>query len=575
MIDKEIKIFLDKVKRNPLQCFLLLGFAYKLMIDVTKRKVFKKKNIPVVIPKVDINRKLEIKSIDFINKYVASEKECFMHFTNSSESDKLDEQFIHYKERFYDLLFVEEENIETAITNVEVWIANNPLGKTVGFHPYTVSERIVNWCIFLSRFEGKIAEKPRQIILLSIYEQSEFLFHNFEHHLGHHNHLINNSRALLYSCALFREEDFVTDWKKKAMEVIDAELKCQVLEDGVHAEQSTTYHFLLTRTLWELKALYQILNETFPYKEVLEKMMVYATGLVADNQSIPLLGHTTPDFHWKELAGLVALWTGNPNFKSSAYSRLFNSDYSKGIDTIILEQKSVKVFSKGGIGIIKDKGISVCLSNDPLCDLKIHGDQMQLGIVVIWDGTAVIRDCGLDSYNLNPNRKWFESWQGQSCCVINETNPVVINWRKNQLPSRHYRATGFLNVDKQGKLEAWHTCYNRLQTETDLKRTVGVADEGNVIEIVDTVTSKGTVSYQSIFHFGLNQVVLENGILSITDKELNNVFYFQYPSHVKMEIMELPFAIAYGEKLMGTSVLFRSEQVDKEGFFCYKITKYK
>ena len=74
----------------------------------------------------------------------------------------------------------------------------------------------------------------------------------------YHNHVINNARALLTVAISFPEMSNSNLWKKYSINVFENEWKYQILSDGAHSEQSLSYHFLLTRTLWEFKQFYNI-----------------------------------------------------------------------------------------------------------------------------------------------------------------------------------------------------------------------------------------------------------------------------------------------------------------------------
>jgi len=567
MADNEINIFVQKFKRNPYRVDMLFTFVVRLSVDIFKKRFFRKKKNEIRIPIFNNNIDYTYTPLDFIDSTVLLNDIIHYHFPHKTDRDRLDDQFVHYTERFYELPFTNANEISERICIIKNWIVNNPIGQTVGWHAYAVSERIVNWCIFLSRFSNELDTEQKKLVLRSLYEQGEFLFNNFEYHLGHHNHLINNSRALLYSCGIFINESFTLKWRKKAFDVINKELRYQVLEDGVHAEQSSTYHLLLTRTLWELRELYAILNEPFEYECMLNKMVIYAKWLIRSDGSVPFTGHITPDWHWKELIGLSSLWIKNSSIQPSGYASIFKPNYCIGNET---DESSVKVFSNSGIGIIKKKGIEIHFSNDPRCEIACHGDQNMLGMDISWKGTHLIWDAGLDSYNLNQNRQWFESWTGQSTCVINNIDPLVIGWRRKQLPLAYYKAHATLVQSDNISLNGSHTCFNRLPNSAELSRNISV--ENNKIIITDSVNSIGNNIYDAIFHFGSNILKIEDNEIIISDFKLGNKFSFIFPGNVKVTQMFFPYALAYGEKESGISIKIAGN-VNQEEVFTYKIEK--
>jgi Heparinase II/III-like protein/Heparinase II/III N-terminus len=567
MADKEINIFAQKLKRNPYRMVMLFTFVMKLSGDIFKKRFFRKRKNKIHIPIFNNNIAYTYTPLDFINCTVLFNDIIHYHFPDKTAIDRLDDQFVHYTERFYELPFTNANEIGERITNIKNWVVNNPVGRTVGWHPYAVSERIVNWSIFLSRFSKELDNEQKKSVLRSLYEHSEFLFNNIEYHLGHHNHLINHSRALLYSCGIFRNEPFTFKWKKNAFDIINKELKFQVLEDGVHAEQSSTYHLLLTRTLWELRELYVILNEPFEYGSMLKKMVFYAKWLIRSDGSVPFTGHITPDWHWKELIGLSSLWVKNSPIQSSGYAHLFKPNYCIDYET---DESSIVIFSHSGIGIIKNRGIEIHFSNDPRCEITSHGDQNMLGTDISWDGTHLIWDGGLDSYNLNQNRQWFESWTGQSTCVINNTNPLVINWRRKQLPRSHYKAIALLRQPDNASLKASHTCFKRLPNPVGLSRNISVNE--NKVIITDSVNSLGNNTYEAVFHLGSNRLKLLDNEIIISDLKMGNTFCFKFPGNIDIKQTPSPYALSYGEKGSGISIMITGNVNQKE-VFTYKIEK--
>lgn len=567
MKDQELKIFFQKTIKNPLLWFLIFPFGYKLLLDVFRKKMVKKKNQKFVLIEVKKVEILKLNFLLFVKKYSNFDKKTNLHFSANSQTDKLDQQYVHYNSRFYSLLFTNPEELENSVLELQNWLKNNPIKNNVAWHSYNVSERIVNWSIFLSRFSEYLSESDQQIIAQGIYKNAHFLFHNFEHHLGHHNHLINNARALLFATCLF-EEKTSSLWQEKAVSVLNSEMPFQVLDDGVHSEQSASYHLLLTRTLWELKELHTILNTSFSFENELKKMVQYAQYLIRKNNVIPFSGHITPDIHSKELIGLGTLWIQNSKFESSNYAQLFIPNY---VTEALIDVNGLKLFANSGIGIINKDDIEIHFSNDPRTSILTHGDQNPLGIDVSWSNSHVIRDCGLHSYNLDVQRNSLESWQGQSTFTLNNLNPIVIDWRKKQLPSVYFKAIATLKKIENYGFIGSHTYFKRLVNPAELSRKIIVIDDK--IEITDSIKSNKKYNYNALFHFGNHQTKIENNAVYIEDVLLKNKFIFTFQEDVVVELKSSIFASSYGVLEKGTSLFVSSKLKEKESFFIYTIEK--
>jgi len=154
------------------------------------------------------------------------------------------------------------------------WIAANPVGKGVGWHPYPTSLRLVNWC----RVELSVPD-----VLESLYRQAAYLSRTVETHV-YGNHLLENARALVLVGGYLQGQGEADQWIEQGLSIYRDELEEQVLADGFHFERSPMYHALV------LEGMLDVLN-------VLPKARVRSTGLEETAQSMikALKGAVHPD----------------------------------------------------------------------------------------------------------------------------------------------------------------------------------------------------------------------------------------------------------------------------------------
>lgn len=128
---------------------------------------------------------------------------------------------------------------------IENWILQNGGGEGVGWEPYPVSIRIVNW-IKWDLISGSLSINARH----SLAVQARWLVQRLEFHiLG--NHLFSNAKALVY-VGLFFEGREADKWLKTGVALLRREIKEQILNDGGHFERSTMYHALALEDLLDL-----------------------------------------------------------------------------------------------------------------------------------------------------------------------------------------------------------------------------------------------------------------------------------------------------------------------------------
>jgi uncharacterized heparinase superfamily protein len=124
------------------------------------------------------------------------------------------------------------------------WIGRHPPAKgAVGWEPYPVSLRLVNWCgVFWGRFRERV-EADRTFLAelwISIARQAQWLAGRLETHLLG-NHYLENGAALAFVGSCFKGEQ-PDRWFQKGYDLLREQIAEQVLPDGMHFELSPMYH---------------------------------------------------------------------------------------------------------------------------------------------------------------------------------------------------------------------------------------------------------------------------------------------------------------------------------------------
>ena len=128
------------------------------------------------------------------------------------------------------------------------WIAENAPGRGNGWEPYPTSLRIVNWLKWL-----RAGNQPVPGMLDSLATQVRWLQRRLEHHLLG-NPLWANAKALVFAGAGFGGEE-AAEWLRHGLQLLQRELREQVLADGGHFERSPMYHAILTEDVLDLAQL--------------------------------------------------------------------------------------------------------------------------------------------------------------------------------------------------------------------------------------------------------------------------------------------------------------------------------
>lgn len=115
------------------------------------------------------------------------------------------------------------------------WIRENPPAMGIGWEPYPVARRLVNWIKWQLR--GADAHAPLDD---SLAVQARWMARNLEFHLGG-NHLLADAKALCFAGWYFTGPE-AEGWRSIGTRLLERELAEQVLSDGGHYERSPMYH---------------------------------------------------------------------------------------------------------------------------------------------------------------------------------------------------------------------------------------------------------------------------------------------------------------------------------------------
>ena len=133
--------------------------------------------------------------------------------------------------------------------HVHRWQHGNPVGFGTGWHAYPTSLRIVN--LLKREWDRPFFDAA---IIASVAVQSRWLSQCVEWHiLG--NHLIANGKALCFA-GLFFEGPESDRLFRQGVEILERELKEQILRDGGHFERSPMYHAIVLEDVLDLVNLF-------------------------------------------------------------------------------------------------------------------------------------------------------------------------------------------------------------------------------------------------------------------------------------------------------------------------------
>ena len=318
------------------------------------------------------------------------------------------------------------------------WIRQNSAGRGDGWHPYTVSLRLVNWIYAFSLFDQLIEEDAdfRVLLLTSVYTQARYLASNLEYHvLG--NHLLENARALVFA-GLFFDGKRAGKWLKEGMEILWQQAGEQILDDGGHFELSLMYHSIVLHNYLECINILEINGREIPAKVIsaVEKMLIFQREILHPDGMNPLLNDSALDVGPRPLDVLA--------FGSAVFK--------KDLSICESSHSPVTSFVNSGYYILRNdkQGSFVIIDCGKPCPeyLPAHAHADILNYEMSLDGQRFIVDSGVYEYKPGMCRDYFRSTAAHNTVTVNGQNQSDV-WGSFRVGKRGRPLEASL-IDKDG-----------------------------------------------------------------------------------------------------------------------------
>jgi hypothetical protein len=364
-----------------------------------------------------------------------------------------------YNLHYFDYLNQPNLDYDTGLSLITSWINHHPpQSNAVGWEPYPISLRLINWIKFLTTWHKTIPPYVIESLLL----QTLNLQNQIEYHIGG-NHLWANGKALWYA-GTFLGEDGLADLGKK---IVTEELQEQFLADGGHFELSPMYHALLTEDLLDLVNLCQQVTEKDNRKALMRlkaaasRALGWLGAIVDDHGQIPLLNDAA--------YGIAA-----PYKELESYSQLLGvaADLGK-IPLVMVGSWSGKNLS--GYVVLHHGPLRLLWDTAPLGPdhLLGHAHCDMLSILVNFEGKSILTDTGvLDGM------EQAEMWKSFRVGRRGYPKPLVFEGQR---------------------LRCSHTGFAIWRPGMQHERMLTLLDDG--FALTDCVTGPEHHRYQAFFHF--------------------------------------------------------------------------
>ncbi|MEA2571413.1 MAG: hypothetical protein QOI24_3414 [Acidobacteriota bacterium] len=370
---------------------------------------------------------------------------------------------LHYFDYALDLAAAND--VETFRRLVRSWLRENATMTGDGWHPYTVSLRIVNWCRALDAFT--LADEFRDDLARAIYGQARFLFANLEHDVRG-NHLLENLRALIRSGVMF-EGGEAARWLRDGLRMLEREVAEQVLADGGHFERTPSYHVVVLRDLVEIAELLRANREVPRWlDDAIARMFDFLDKILGPNDRLPLFKDST--------------LTDVPTLTSRA-------------------PRTSEFLAASGYAIMRDDRVFLIADFGKPCPdyLPAHAHADMFSYELTLDGKPLVVDSGVFEYEAGQWRDWFRSTRAHNTVEVAGENQSEV-WGSFRVARRaRPHNVVWLNTADASVIQGEHDGYTRLRPSAIHRRTIAHL-RGVAIVVIDEVTGSGGTRAESRIH---------------------------------------------------------------------------
>jgi uncharacterized heparinase superfamily protein len=370
---------------------------------------------------------------------------------------------------------------------IERWVHDNPPGRGVGWEPYPLSLRAVNWIRW-----AIAGNELSPNALESLANQLRHLYRRLEYDLLG-NHLLANVKALIFGGSFFEGAE-AGRWLRHGLRILRGELAEQILSDGGHFERSPMYHCIVLEDLLQLVELAEI----------------YPGCVTGEDRSL-----------WRELAGRMLGWL-EAMCHPDGQIALFN-DAAQGIalaPAVLVERARMlgiapsQVIQRDGVTILGSSGFVRVSRGEFVLISDVgavgpdynpgHAHAETLSFELSWRGRRILTNSGISTYAGSP-RTWERSTAAHNTVEIDSQDSSEV-WNSFRV-ARRARVFG-LQVRAHNDrvvIACAHDGYRRLPGRPIHRREMTVAPDR--VSINDTVEGGGGHVLRGWFHVHPDQEV--------------------------------------------------------------------
>lgn len=420
------------------------------------------------------------------------------------------------------------------------WITNNAVGQGVGWHPYVISLRIINWC--------KIGFRDQKINK-SIYQQAAYLYRNLEYYHPA-NHYLENARALIFAGLYFKEQGESTKWLKRGLQIYLKQTPKQVLDDGGYFERSMMYHAIMLEGFLDIINIVPVENYSYGFlKNIASEMLDFLIATTHPDGNISLFNDST-----QEIAPSTS------ELKNYAKRLSISSTHFSSLKDV--KRSYIYSFEDSGYYVYKDDKIYLIVDAGAVGpdNIPAHAHADIFSYELSFEGILFVVDSGVYEYKSGEMRNYVRSTKAHNTVSIDEKDQAE-KWGSFRV-ARRYKPYDVVFREIVGKtfFEGKFDGYSKIIGDNLIhQRKIMLDKDSSQITFEDTITGSRNHLVESFIHLHPDvKVKEEEGQISLTS---SNVSIKLLIPNSEYAIEEGWYCPEFGKKINNKIIVLSSNQL--------------
>lgn len=395
---------------------------------------------------------------------------------------------------------------------VREWLNGNRRLQGDGWHPYTLSLRIVNW-LQAAAVWRELMDADQKFLAefqAALYGQVRLLRRQLEFDVRG-NHLLENLRALIWSGVAFDGPE-ASEWLRDGLTILERETEEQILPDGGHFERTPGYHATVLHVLLEIALLLER-NARPSYgwlRAAIERQARFLKQMLGPDGRLPLIKDTAfdavpdPDDLLHVAAQFLRADALRPSREPGLLAYLL-----LGTEKMAALNNQLRLRELGGAWRAKDSGFGFARAGGeflvvdlgkPCPDyLPAHAHADTFSFEYHHFGVPVVVDSGVFEYRRGRWRDYFRSTRAHSTVEVGGENSSDV-WSSFRVGRRARPAVkAWRSTLNSMLLHAVHDGYRNLPGRPVHERVVRW-EAGEFLVVVDRVSSAARHPVRSFLH---------------------------------------------------------------------------